>query len=107
GGGSGVSGHYWLVSDLSFDSAVWPLRHLFGKGLVEAAQHGRGIGGIRADPAFVDSVDRKGVEMVPALAATALGHDEAGFFKHRKMLHDGAAIELGKKGAECARGHAL
>ena len=85
---------------------IWWARG-WGFGLVfEAAQHACGISGVGADPAFVDGVDGQGVEVVPALAATTFGDDEAGVFQHFEMLHDGAAIKLGQqftKGAGGAR----
>ena len=41
--------------------------------LFEAREFGARRGGVRADPAFVDIVDRHRVEMVPAFAAAAFG----------------------------------
>ena len=72
--------------------------------MLETAEHGRGIGGVRANPAFVDGVDGKGVEMVPSLATAFLGHDEAGLLQDAQVLHDGAAIEFWKQGAKHSGG---
>ena len=63
--------------------------------------------GIRADPAFVDIADRKRVEVVPALAATADGDDEIRRFQHIEMLHHGAAVERGEGCAQRAGGQRI
>ena len=62
---------------------------------------------MRANPALVDFVDRQWVEMVPALAAAALRNDQARVFKHAQMLHDRAAVEVAKMGAQGAGGQRL
>lgn len=71
---------------------------------LEAPEHGSRIGGVGPDPALVNGMDRQGVEMVPALPAAPFGHDEASVFEDAQMLHDGAAVELGKLLAEHASG---
>ncbi|MOA67586.1 hypothetical protein D3C78_1948300 [compost metagenome] len=45
--------------------------------------------------------------MVPALAATPLGHDQPGLFEYAQMLHDGAAIDRRQQVAQHAGGARL
>jgi len=59
------------------------------------------------DPAFVDGVNGEGVEVVPALAAAALGDDQVGGFQHLQMLHHRAAVEVRELRAQTAGGQRL
>ena len=64
-------------------------------------------GGVGADPAVVDVLDRYRVEMIPALAAAALGDDEPCILEHLEMLHHRAAVDIGEMDAQRARGQRL
>src|SRR3546814_15788188 len=75
--------------------------------LLEPRQPCRRRGGVGADPAVVDILDRHCVEMVPPLAPAALGDDESGIFQHFQMLHHRAAIEFGEMRAQRAGGQRL
>ena len=50
--------------------------------------------GIGTDPAFVDALDRDGVEVIPALTAAPLDDHQVGVLQYPQVLHDGRAIEL-------------
>ena len=50
--------------------------------------------GIGTDPAFVDALDRDGVEVIPTLTAAPLDDYEVGFLEDAEMLHHGRAIEF-------------
>ncbi len=56
-----------------------------------------------ADPAVMDLLDRKRVEVIPALPSLALGNDEVSLLEDLQMLHHGAAVHIGKSIAQCAR----
>lgn len=62
-------------------------------------------GGMRADPAFVNLVNRQGVEVVPALSSAPFHDDEIGRFQNLQVLHHAAAVKLGEQRAELACGH--
>ena len=51
----------------------------------------------------MDVVDRQRVEVVPPLAPAPLGDDQVGLFEHFQMLHDRAAVDFRKMGAQRAR----
>jgi hypothetical protein len=55
----------------------------------------------------VDVVDRKRVEVVPALAPAPLDLHQVGRFENFEMLHHRAAIEVRKLTAERAGGERL
>lgn len=66
---------------------------LLGRPL-QPAQHRRSVGGIGANPTFVNRVNRESVEVVPSLSPTPLDHDQPGVLKDLKVLHDGAPVEF-------------
>lgn len=59
--------------------------------------------GIMADPAIVDVLDGKRVNVIPALASLALYDDEIRFLEHAQVLHDCASVQAAKVAAEISR----
>ncbi len=80
------------------DSALGAFEVLF-----HAGEYVDGVGGVAADPAVVDFLDGQRVDVVPAVAAFAPDDDQLGFFKHSKMLHDGAAVQILEVPADVSR----
>lgn len=61
---------------------------------LEPGETGDRIPGVRADPTFVNVVDRKRVQVIPTLAPTSFGDDKIGLFQHAQVKHDRASIEF-------------
>jgi hypothetical protein len=59
---------------------------------------------VTADPAVVDVLDGKRVDVVPALASPAFYDDQIRALKHAQMLHDGASVQAAKVIAEIPGG---
>ena len=65
------------------------------------------MGSVLTDPAIMNVLDRQGVEQVPPVASFTLNDDQVCVFQHFKMLHDCAAVHVGKYLAQHASGPRL
>ena len=61
------------------------------------------MSGILADPAVVNTPDRQGIEIIPALPPCPPDQDQVSVFQHFQMLHHGAAIHVREGRAEHSR----
>ena len=81
---------------------------LIGLGAFDAVtqlvEHGDGMGRIRPDPAFLQIVDWHRIQVIPALPATPLNRDQAGFLQNPEMLHDRAAIDCRQRRTQSTGG---